>query len=638
MYHLARSSLAGSLDVRGRVGFRKSASEGRNYNEATAHAASGMAGDPLDVFISYSRKDEALKDELARHLKILRREGKINTWQDRDIEAGTEWAGEIKAQLEKAQIILLLVTSNFLASDYCYETEMQRAVQRHHAGTARVIPIILKPCSWQYSDFKELQALPKDGKPVTSWRDREEAFFDIEIGIRRVIDSIHAEYLFREQEAARQQAIQQQQQAEAARQERERQAEQKRQQEQAVAEQLRREREIAERERQQQATAERRKREQAALEKQRQAAQALEDERRAAATATERMAQQRQRAARAKNIQQITAKQRPIGQINISRRRALQIAGFGGGGLAIAVAANSLMTQPSRRGEVIFPKPPPVVGDGPDDLSEISVETVTVNDKGSIIERPSGQVNAFRQDLGNGVGLEMVSIPAGEFVMGSPDGEIGRNEDEGPQRTVTVPAFFMGRFTITQAQYQAVMGQNPSRFQENGTNRPVEQVTWDDAVAFCERLSQQTGRTYRLPSEAEWEYACRAGTDTPFHFGPTLTPDLANYNDNYTYGSGPKGKYREQTTALGNFPPNAFGLYDMHGNVWEWCQDVWHVNYEGAPTDGSAWAEGGNQEWRILRGGSWDYSPDACRSASRLHVSLANIALNVGFRVVWVLA
>ncbi|MEM9007374.1 MAG: toll/interleukin-1 receptor domain-containing protein [Cyanobacteria bacterium P01_F01_bin.86] len=125
-----------------------------------------MTGDRLNVFISYSRKDEALKNELARHLKILHREGKINTWQDRDIEAGTEWATAIKTQLENAEIILLLVTSNFLASDYCYETEMQRAVQRHHEGTARVIPIILKPCGWQYSDFKDLQALPQDGEPV----------------------------------------------------------------------------------------------------------------------------------------------------------------------------------------------------------------------------------------------------------------------------------------------------------------------------------------------------------------------------------------------------------------------------------------------------------------------------------------
>jgi formylglycine-generating enzyme required for sulfatase activity len=123
-------------------------------------------------------------------------------------------------------------------------------------------------------------------------------------------------------------------------------------------------------------------------------------------------------------------------------------------------------------------------------------------------------------------------------------------------------------------------------------------------------LSKATGREYRLPSEAEWEYACRAGTTTPFHFGETITTDLANYNGNYTYGSGSKGQYRKQTTDVGSFPANAFGLHDMHGNVWEWCQDTWHENYNGAPTDGSAWVdENANQNRMILRGGSWYNNP-----------------------------
>jgi formylglycine-generating enzyme required for sulfatase activity len=143
-----------------------------------------------------------------------------------------------------------------------------------------------------------------------------------------------------------------------------------------------------------------------------------------------------------------------------------------------------------------------------------------------------------------------------------------------------------------------------------------------------------TGRTYRLPSEAEWEYSCRAGTTTPFHFGPTITTDLANYNGNYTYGAGPKGIYREETTEVGSFPPNVFGLYDVHGNVYEWCQDVWHDNYEGAPTDGSAWIEGGNQERRVCRGGSWFDGPRFCRSAYRLNVTPANRYYDIGFRVV----
>jgi serine/threonine protein kinase len=122
-------------------------------------------------------------------------------------------------------------------------------------------------------------------------------------------------------------------------------------------------------------------------------------------------------------------------------------------------------------------------------------------------------------------------------------------------------------------------------------------------VPICEKLSQKTGKTYRLPSEAEWEYACRAGTTTPFYFGETITTDLVNYNGNSTYASAPKGQYRQQTTPVGSFPPNAFGLYDMHGNVWEWCQDHWHDNYNGAPTDGSAWTDDNDNRSRLLRGG-----------------------------------
>ena len=173
----------------------------------------------------------------------------------------------------------------------------------------------------------------------------------------------------------------------------------------------------------------------------------------------------------------------------------------------------------------------------------------------------------------------------------------------------------------------------PSYFK--GANRPVEQVSWHDAVEFCARLSKQTGREYRLPSEAEWEYACRAGTTTPFHFGEMISTDLANYDGNDTYGSGSKGQYREQTTDVGSFPANAFGLYDMHGNVWEWCEDTWHKNYNGAPIDGSAWVSNNENYSRLLRGGSWFFFPEFCRSAFRSNNDPGGWQLiNIGFRVV----
>jgi formylglycine-generating enzyme required for sulfatase activity len=205
---------------------------------------------------------------------------------------------------------------------------------------------------------------------------------------------------------------------------------------------------------------------------------------------------------------------------------------------------------------------------------------------------------------------------------------------------VTLGSFFLGQTPITQAQWRLVAGwqkleldlePDPSHFK--GANRPVERVSWFDAIEFCRRLSQRTGKRYGLPSEAQWEYACRAGSTTPFHFGDTITPELANYNGNNDWGRGPKGAYREQTTEVGSFPANAWGLHDVHGNVWEWCQDHWHSNYDGAPTDGSAWIEGGDLSYRVRRGGSWGYIPRDCRSASR-YLTFPDVrSVNLGFRV-----
>ena len=183
---------------------------------------------------------------------------------------------------------------------------------------------------------------------------------------------------------------------------------------------------------------------------------------------------------------------------------------------------------------------------------------------------------------------------------------------------------------MTQAQYQAIMGENPARFK--GANRPVEKVSWNNAVDFCQKLSQKTGNNYKLPSEAQWEYACRARTTTPFYFGESITPDLVNCNGNYPYASAPKGQYRKQTTEVGTFPPNAFGLYDMHGNVWEWCEDNWHENYINAPINGSALIS--LSDYKVLRGGSWVSDPPYCRSAVRRIFNRAYGDSYIGFRVV----
>jgi formylglycine-generating enzyme required for sulfatase activity len=278
--------------------------------------------------------------------------------------------------------------------------------------------------------------------------------------------------------------------------------------------------------------------------------------------------------------------------------------------------------------------------------------------------------------------IPLVFIPAGSFLMGSPEHEPDRSSTEGPQHQVTLGSFFMAQTPITQAQWREVAGwprverdldPEPSHFK--GDNRPVEQVSWHDAMEFCHRLSQRTGGKYTLPSEAQWEYACRAGTTTPFHFGDTISTELANYDGDYLYGQGSKGIYRQQTTDVASFPANAWGLHDMHGNVWEWCLDEWRASYEGAPVDGSAWEDHSLGESttscaagrgsstpgtaarlpastssrstatttsvsasvaspeRLLRGGSWFYFPTNCRSASRFYVLPVNRGNYIGFRV-----
>ncbi|MBD2141996.1 SUMF1/EgtB/PvdO family nonheme iron enzyme [Anabaena sp. FACHB-1250] len=264
-------------------------------------------------------------------------------------------------------------------------------------------------------------------------------------------------------------------------------------------------------------------------------------------------------------------------------------------------------------------------------LKTFSFEVVTTDARGNITNRRNASAKYFTEDLGNGVTLDMVEIPGGTFIMGSPKSEAKRSPNESPQHQVTVPSFYMGKYELTQVQYQAIIGTNPSNFK--GDNRPVERVSWNGAVEFCQKLSQKTGRNYRLPSEAEWEYACRAGTTTPFYFGESITPDLVNYDGNYTYASAPKGKYRQQTTDVGTFPPNSFGLYDMHGNVWEWCQDDYKNDYINAPTDGSALTSPSLIQ-KLLRGGSWLDLPDYCRSAFRGNLNLGVDHYYIGFRVV----
>ncbi|NEO79328.1 MAG: formylglycine-generating enzyme family protein [Moorea sp. SIO4G3] len=243
-----------------------------------------------------------------------------------------------------------------------------------------------------------------------------------------------------------------------------------------------------------------------------------------------------------------------------------------------------------------------------------------------VINRGRGQAEVFYEQLGENTVLEMVQIPGGEFQMGSPEKEGDYREK--PQHLVNVASFLLSRFPVTQAQWEAIARTDkvridlppaPSRFQ--GKNLPVEGVTWFEAIEFCERLQLKTDRPYRLPSEAEWEYACRAGTATRFHFGETISPKVATYNGT-------------QTTAVGSHQAaNAFGLEDLHGNVWEWCADHWYDNYIDAPVDGTARTTNSRASHRVIRGGSWLDTPNLCRSGYRNALPPGNKVITIGLRI-----
>ena len=249
----------------------------------------------------------------------------------------------------------------------------------------------------------------------------------------------------------------------------------------------------------------------------------------------------------------------------------------------------------------------------------VEFRSVKLNDRGDIIDRPQFQTQIFQEDLGDGVFLTMVKIPSGKFMMGSPATEEGCQPEEQPQHPVNIPEFYLGQTLVTQSQWVAIF---PDKSVGNNSNSqlPVHSINWLDAIDFCDRLTQKTGRKYRLPSESEWEYACRAETTTPFAYGDTIAPTVVNYDGEHPYAKASQGEFRQECTPVATFLPNLFGLYDMHGNLWEWCLDEWFDHYHGAPKNGSAMGDIeplDGQQLRVVRGGSWFSHGCICRSASR---------------------
>jgi formylglycine-generating enzyme required for sulfatase activity len=534
---------------------------------------------PISLFYSYSHRDEDLRLALEEHLSVLRRAGLIAEWHDRKIMAGENWAEAIDRSLTSADIVLLLVSAAFINSDYCWGREMEKALKRDASGEARVIPVILRPCRWLSTPLATLQALPREGRAVTLWPNADEAFDDVAAGIERVVDDL------RRADAERREA-----EAEAARQT----AEQRR-----LAEEARRKAE----EDQERAAAERRRAEADARRK----AEEESAQRRAAEEASRRDAEE----ARRKAEEEERERQWRVQRAAEVKREA---------------EARQKAEEDRQRAEA--------------EARRKAKE-----------ERQRPDFSVFR-DIDAPWCPEMVVIPAGAFMMGSAESEAGRSSDEGPQHRVTIgQPFAIGKYPVTVGEYRRFVEatqRRQGRIQEwrdgffglgagfkdsdrdwrnpgfaQTDQHPVVGVSWEDAQAYCEWLSQETGQAYRLPSEAEWEYACRAGTTTRYWWGDAITPKNANYEESNL------GK----TTEVGRYPANPCGLSDMHGNVWEWVEDVYHNSYKGAPADGSAWT-GGSEAPRVLRGGSWFFNQVFARSAYRFGLAPDFRDFNFGFRVV----
>ena len=659
------------------------------------------------LFISYSHRDGEWVERLRRMIKPLEQRYGLERWDDSRIQAGGLWRQEIEQALASASVALLLVSADFLASDFVARSELPPLFRVAKEKGLRILWVPLRPSLWKHiPEIEQYQAVIPPGRTLAEMAEveQERAFVQIaELILSTFQEQEERLARLREEQAER---LEREQEEEAERVAREREAREREAQERK-AEQERLAREQREEQQRQaleqaehqnraeverwKAEAERLDREMKALERRAAPEQAAEELPQPAKNdRQEKLQRYEQEFRRAIDAQfpldsyvvdglkrfqqQLELSDQDVAQIKeslLATKRAeseikqreqklsqRQKAAKSVPGQAEFRAREEKEQQQRREAKGVAEKPQAsrvrtpsgplprrqllisagtglgvvlgviAVQKQPKPAKAIPNSTTTwLVRQGDSWEKKTKpiEVRNYQEELPQGVELTMVEISAGHFLMGSPSGEEGRNDNEA-QRRVTVPAFRMGRFPITQAQWKVVAGlesveralnADPSNFK--GPDRPVESVSWEDAIEFCRRLSKHTRRNYTLPSEAQWEYACRAGSTTPFHFGETLTTDLANYDGNYTYGQGPKGTFRRQTTDVGSFPANAWGLQDMHGNVYEWCGPGWTVKL--------------NQDSKLLRGGSWPYDPRNCRSAFRLRIHPGYRNHGIGFRV-----
>lgn len=586
----------------------------------------------VKVFISYSHEDKQFCDNIKKYLNQLGQCGhSIDVWADHEIKAGEDWDEAIEENLRKADIILFLLSVNFINSGYIKDNELAVGYERRQGGSAEIIPVLVSDCMWEKTGLAKFQALPIDpsnkrAKPIKTWveDERDSVYNSIADAIANKASDIIMNRQLREKNDKLQRYREKSQEflskspdlklsiahqhslqdlckdlgisdAEA----------------EKAFEEVQEPFRMCKKNRERYLNT---------------VKAYLSDRRELSAEQTKGELKDRQRylnledgdiSALQPEIDRLTEEQRAKEEeYRMAREQE---------------AKRKADAEAERLAELQRVKDEEERKDREEEAKQGPALIQLSADRGSLVRVGNGwqqkteriTVSGYELELAKGIAITMVQIPAGSFQMGSPATEAERSEDEGPQRRVQLQSLFLGQTPVTQAQWQAVsswpqvgmmLDPNPALFE--GANRPVENVNWEEAMEFCRRLSQRTKLYYTLPSEAQWEYACRAGSTTPFAFGDTLTPDFANFNGIVTYGSGPKGQYRQQTTEVGSFPANAWGLQDMHGNVWEWCLDPWHDSYRGAPVDGSAWTAGGGTA-RLLRGGSWYDLPAFCRSACR---------------------
>jgi len=555
---------------------------------------------PYKVFTIYAREDAAYLEELRGQMRPLEIAGRIRVWSDREINPGVDWEMEIVQHLDTADIILILVSAAYYNSVYIHEKEIKYAFARHNKGEAKVLPIIVRHCSFgDDPGISSLQVLPTDGKPVTDshlWPERDKAWLDVVAGLKRTLDVLAAA-----ERRVRQDAIDAEARLQAA------EADKQAQEERARVEATRRNKE--EQTRQEQEAAAARAREVLA-------AKQAEYQR------ADRAAWQQASEAHQVEGYQTYLSQFPQGEMAREARARIKdlkkqqtpplslgrYAAFGGGGLVLLFLIwQGIMFYYEKQAEV--DKREPLIRDH----IKLTQAIQTSSDSLKMVQESTIFLTLSKPD-----DYPMERVHGGTFQMGSPATEKYREYDE-CQHAITVSTFYMGRYEVTQAQWKAVMGKNPSKF-KNCDECPVENVSWNDIQDFIKKLNQKTGKTYRLPSEAEWEYAARGGNKSNgynLYAGGNALGNLAWCAEN----AGSK------THPVGKKTPNELGLYDMSGNVWEWCQDEYNAYPNCKVSIGERW-------FHVFRGGGWNNDARMCRSATRINDEPAARGYYLGFRLV----